>query len=233
MNRWIKSFYASILIIVILFPIGVVQSQPLFEPLDGKISSIWKSLEEMERDFIDVRLQVPDTIKYNYFDYPSEASRTLLADSTTIESFANGITIYMDSSYLPSFITEEMMLYHLINNPQFVRYYIAYSCNDTLIVLSGDSSQYHFTVKGSSASPQDIIATANACFDIDLPDVSSFEQDEDWNLKSAFTTNGKQAELRGYIRRFEVYNSEEDYFLPRQERDIREVPVVELVIYNE
>ena len=150
----------------------------------------------------------------------------------------------MRPEFLPPFFDEEVILYSQTRTkPGLVGYYLAYYYDDSLImVLSGDSTQYHFIVQASYMDNDELAAQAVRFFDIEAPRPVAFKTTAWYNVLYDFEINGKRAELRGYNRQFRYYGKQYTWQQAQDEEWVpdslcdprtREMNVIELVVFNE
>ncbi|MCP4634773.1 MAG: hypothetical protein GY855_17735 [candidate division Zixibacteria bacterium] len=224
----LRKLLITLVFVVILNPCDS-RGQTKFKSLDKKILPGWKSTEETIRDDSNPLKPIAQKSKTNYFQFPTNVSSTFYKDSLVLKAFKEEIDKYIKPDYFPPFFVDKATLYDPDYPEDPTGYYIAYYRNGSLIVISGDSTQYHYIIQSGFDDAQDLISKARTFFNI--PDIESslFHQDKWWGLKSDFQHHGKKYEIRGYERTYKLYTTlDELESIPSQT-----IPVIELVVYNE
>ena len=236
----------TILLLLALFEvIGLPDtSHAQFNTIQCNLKAIARNDAEYDRDIM------PNTqialFRTNYFEYPSAfyLSDTIFSDLALAAECKNKVINYLRPEFLPPFFDEEVIFYSQTRTkPGLVGYYLAYYYQDSLImVLSGDSTQYHFTVQASYEDNDEVAAQAVRFFNIEPPRPVAFKTTAWYNVLYDFEINGKRAELRGYNRQFRYYGKQYTWEQAQHEERVpdslcdprtREMDVIELVVYNE
>ncbi|MCP4632298.1 MAG: hypothetical protein GY855_05175, partial [candidate division Zixibacteria bacterium] len=182
--------------------------------------------------------------KTNYFEYPNAfwVSDSIYHDSLYLNDIQNEIKLYVKTKYIPPSFTTDAIVYDTDCRIPQKGYYIAFSFEDSLFVISGDEYQNHFTVEANYSDVESLISAANKYFNLPQlpPEIFTFN---DWyGLTAVFEIDNKIAELRGYDRKYRLYSEEFDYEVAQSPHkygdsiyntDTLEISIIELVVYNE
>ncbi|MCP4634772.1 MAG: hypothetical protein GY855_17730 [candidate division Zixibacteria bacterium] len=205
-----------------------------YSSINGNIKAQWESKAERQRDYIDLRSSVAQP-KINYFEYPNAfwVSDSLYLNSSLAFERKEEISKYIKDYLIPQFFTENTVIYRLPLDHERTGFYSAYYFNDSLVVISGDDTQYHFTVESNYSDASELITQANRFFYLPTLTPSLFIEEDWYGLKAEFEIDGKRAELRGYDRKYKLVDIDPNKEPPPPDKLEREIQVIELVVYNE
>ncbi|MCP4634771.1 MAG: hypothetical protein GY855_17725 [candidate division Zixibacteria bacterium] len=233
MNRIIL-FYVGVFVLI-ASPLKITANNHHgFALLNGSIKSVWDNNNEKARDFTDIRIPAP-IFKYDYFRFPQKGFvvDTVYQNPETIQSITAIAIDNLKPNIIPNFMQNEVMIFDFKSHENKSGYYLAYYLDDSLVVFSGDDTQYHFTVESSYTNRQELITQANRYFHLPSLTPDMFSEDDWYGLKVEFEIDGKRAELRGYDRKYKLVDIDPNKEPPPPEKLERKIQVIELVVYNE
>ncbi len=214
----------SILITVFLFS-NMLYADNNFELISSDINPLWGKGEE-RRDGLDSRLQESQLgKKRRHFMRPSGP---IHKDEAFLTKFQPLINQYLKAGYFPPFFIDKTKMYVTYYQPELEGYYLPYFCNDSLIVLGGDSTLFNYIVEADYDNTEELITQAHRFFNLSDLAESMFFEDTLYDVKAQLHIGTKSAELRGYERSYEIVNHAGDSVIQRGKR----IKVIELVVHN-